>query len=672
MQLGFYFDQSRCTGCYACAIACKDWHDTPAGPARWMQLRYKEEGRFPDLFVSHMVTPCYHCEEPLCSFVCPNEAVSKRDDDGVVVVDGEKCREEKTCGIMLATSGESKNGLYGEQTAPCQVSCPAHLHIPAYVALIAKGKHREALDLIRRRMPLPSVCGRVCLHPCETECRRKDVDEPVAIMALKGFVTDNVPAETPQKLEQTQPDRVAVVGAGPAGLAAAYDLIRAGYGVTVFDSAPEAGGMLASAVPEHRLPGAVLKRDIDYLTGLGIDIKTNTAVDLGDGLDKLLADGYGAVLLALGAHSGQKLDVPGADLADTNVGTDFMKGVRSGKISKIADKVLVVGGGNVAIDCARSARRLGATTVNVVCLESREEMPADEAEVVQAEEEGVGIHCSRSLTGITGQDGGTCAECVTIDGLKFDAAGRPSFSAVDGSGHKLDADTVIFAIGQTPELSGLSGDIATGPAGTITVDQETMMTGRRGIFSAGDAVSGVTSAIDAIASGQRAAYFMNRYLQGDVLRVRAEESIAAGDIEVDVPKDQEKQPREAMPLLPVAERLSGFSEVALGYSEEAAIREAERCLNCAGHLCKDACPYGSPQFADEEKAKMQKCDLCFDRFPQGNRPICVESCPPRALDAGDIAEMKKKHGDVTAAHAFTYSPVAKPSLVTTPKRRGGG
>ncbi len=265
MQLGFHFDQNRCTGCFACAIACKDWHDVPAGPARWMRLLYQEEGRFPDLFVSHMATPCYHCAEPVCAFVCPNEAVSKRDEDGIVVIDRDKCREEKTCGII---ANEGKNGLYGEQTAPCQVSCPAHLHIPAYVALIAKGKYREALDLIRRRMPLPSVCGRVCLHPCETDCRRKDLDEPVAIMSLKGFVSDNVPPETPEPLEQTQPDSVAIVGAGPAGLAAAYDLIRAGYGVTVFDSAPEAGGMLASAVPEHRLPGAVLQRDIAYLTGV--------------------------------------------------------------------------------------------------------------------------------------------------------------------------------------------------------------------------------------------------------------------------------------------------------------------------------------------------------------------------------------------------------------------
>jgi len=669
MQLGFYFDQSRCTGCFACAIACKDWHDVPAGPARWMRLLYHEEGRFPGVFVSHMATPCYHCAEPVCAFVCPNEAITKRDEDGIVVIDRDKCREEKTCGIISPAGG---NGLYGEQEAPCQVTCPAHLHIPAYIALIAKGKFREALELIRRRMPLPSVCGRVCLNPCETECRRKDLDEPVAIEALKRFVTDNVPQKLPQRLQQTQPDSVAIVGSGPAGLAAAYDLVRMGYGVTVFEALPVAGGMLAVGIPEHRLPREVLKRDIDYIEALGVEIKTNTPVDLGRGLEDLLNQGHGAVLLALGAHKGQKLDIPGADLESVLVGTSFMKDVNAGKTVKVGPKVLVVGGGNVAIDCARSALRLGAADVHVACLECEEDMPAESSEQEQAREEGVKLHPSLNVTRIL-SDGGRVAgaECQAIEGLEFDQNGRPSFKVVAGSGQTIAADTVIFAIGQAPDLTGLAsgGDIGTGPTGTIAADPETMMTGRRGIFSAGDAVNGPTSAIDAIASGQRAAFYINRYLQGDVLRVLPEEAVSAADIKVDIPSDKEKQAREAMPLLPVEQRVSSFREVALGFSEEAAIREAERCLNCAGHLCKDACPYSSPQFADEEKARMQKCDLCIERWPEGKKPICVEACPPHAMDAGTIEDLKKKYGDVTEAHAFTYSPVVQPSVVTRPKRR---
>jgi len=668
MQLGFYFDQSRCTGCFACAIACKDWHDTPAGPAKWMRLSYCEEGRFPEIFVSHMTIPCYHCAEPVCAFVCPNEAITKREEDGIVVVDREKCRGDKPCGIIP----EGSNGLYGEQVAPCQVTCPAHLHIPAYVALIAKGKFREALDLIRRRMPLPSVCGRVCLNPCETECRRKDLDEPVAIEALKRFVTDNVDQELPEPLPQTQPDRVAIVGAGSAGLAAAYDLVRMGYGVSIFESLPVAGGMLAVGIPEHRLPREVLKRDIDYIQALGVEIRTSTPVDLGQGLDDLLGQGYGAVLLALGAHRGLKPDIPGTNLEGVLVGTSFMKDVNAGKAPGIGPRVLVVGGGNVAIDCARSAVRLGAAEVHVTCLECAEDMPAEDSEVAQAEEEGVKLHHSRNITRVLGEGGRvTGAECQAIEGLVFDETGRPSFRVVGDKGETISADTIIFAIGQAPELTGLRGNgaIATSAAGTIATDTETMMTGRAGIFSAGDAVSGPTSAIDAIASGQRAAFYINRYLQGDVLRVLPEKVVNPADIKVEIPADIEKQAREAMPLLPVERRVRGFEEVALGFTEEVAIREAERCLNCAGHLCKDVCPYSAPQFADEDKARMQKCDLCIERWPEGKKPVCVEACPPHALDAGSLDDLKARYGELAEAHAFTYSLVAQPSIVTRPKRR---
>ena len=666
MQLGFYFDQSRCTGCFACAIACKDWHDVPAGPARWMRLLYQEEGRFPEVFVSHMATPCYHCTEPICAYICPNEAITKRDDDGIVVIDREKCREEKTCGII---AGEGTNLLYGEQEAPCQVSCPAHLHIPAYIALIAKGRFKEALDLVRQRMPLPSVCGRVCLHPCEADCRRTDVEEPIAIMALKGFITDNVSQELPDRLPRTQADSVAIIGSGPTGLTAAYDLIRLGYAVTIFESASVAGGMLSTAIPEHRLPREVLKRDIDYLEALGIDIRTNTPVDLGKGLGDLLNQDYGAVLLALGAGKGQKLDIAGADLQGTLAGVSFMQDVNSGKVTEVGDKVLVIGGGNVAIDCARSARRLGSSTVHIACLECREDMPAEDSEIKQAEEEGIEFYSSRTASRVLDNNGKvTRVECQEIEGLQFDAHGQPSFKIIKDTGHVLDVDTVIFAVGQMPDLTGLSDDIKTSPVGTITTDPETFMTAHAGIFSAGDATNGPTSAVDAIASGQKAAFFINRYLQGDVLRVQPEKIVNPQDITVDIPPDIEKQPRQVMPTLPVGERLTNFKEVVLGFSEVEAIEEAKRCLNCAGHLCKDACPYSSPQFADEEKARMQKCDLCIERWPDGKKPICVEACPPRALDAGIMDELKAQYGNVTEAHNFNFSKTVQPSIITKPKQ----
>jgi NADPH-dependent glutamate synthase beta subunit-like oxidoreductase len=671
MQKGFYFDQARCTGCFTCAVACKDWHDTPAGPANWMRIHYREEGNYPKLFVSHVAAPCYHCAEPVCAYVCPNEALTKREEDGIVIVDRDKCRGDKPCGIIDA-SKMGNDFLYGESKAPCQEACPAHLYIPGYIALIARGKNKEALELIRRNMPLPSVCGRVCLHPCETACRRKEVEEPIAIMALKGYVTDSVPFEPPQKIEQTQDHKVAIIGSGPAGLAAAYDLIRMGYGVTVFEALSVAGGMLAVGVPKHRLPREVLTRDIDYIKALGVEIKTDTPVDLGQGLNDLMSQGYGAVLLALGAHRGQKPNISGAHLEGTLVGTSFMKAVNLGQEVRIGKKVLVVGGGNVAMDCARSALRLGVEEVHIACLEgSKEEMPAERGDIEQAEEEGVRIHSGLSLKQIFEAGGKVAgAHCVEAANLKFDPDGRPHFDELPGTERTLPADTIIFAIGQAPDLSGLSADsgIECSLRGTLTADTEVMMTGRRGVFTAGDCHSGPTSIIEAINSGQKAAFYLNRFLQGDVLRVRPHKVLEEADIKVEIPADTLRQPRQPMPMLPVSDRVSNFNEVSLGFEAEAAMAEAGRCLNCAGHLCRDVCPYSAPQFAVEEKAKMQKCDMCFDRWDEGKKPICVEACPPRALDAGFLEELEMKYGKMKDAVGFVYSAVVQPSIVNKPKR----
>jgi NADPH-dependent glutamate synthase beta subunit-like oxidoreductase len=636
-----------------------------------MRILYQEEGKFPKVFVSHVASPCYHCAEPVCTFVCPNEAITKREEDGIVIVDRDKCRDEKTCGI-ISEQAYGPEYLYGEAEAPCQVACPARLYIPGYVALIAKGKHKEALDLIRQSMPLPSVCGRVCLHPCETVCRRKEVEEPVAIMALKGFVTDHIPLELPDRLPQTQDDRVAVVGSGPAGLAAAYDLVRNGYGVTVYESLPVAGGMLSVGIPEHRLPRDVLNRDINYIQALGVDIRTSTPVDLGQGLDDLFDQGYGAILLALGAHKGQKPSIPGADLQGTLAGTSFMRDVNSGNSIDVGQKVVVVGGGNVAMDCARSAVRLGAKEISVACLESKEEMTADTSEIMQAEEEGIQIHASRTLTRVLGADGKVAGtEVASVTGLQFDQDGVPQFDVIRDSERTIDADTVIFAIGQTPDLNGLpaGGEVAASQRGTIVVDPETMMTGRRGVFSAGDCFSGAISIVDAIASGQKAANHIDRYLKGDVLRVRPEKIVTDEEIKVEIPAEIEKQPRQIVPTLAVSERVSNFKEVSLGFDAEAAMKEAERCLNCAGHLCKDVCPYSAPQFADEEKAKMQKCDLCVERWPENKKPICVEACPMRALDAGPINELMGTYGGTQDACGFVYSQIAEPAIVNKPKKR---
>jgi NADPH-dependent glutamate synthase beta subunit-like oxidoreductase len=389
-------------------------------------------------------------------------------------------------------------------------------------------------------------------------------------------------------------------------------------------------------------------------------------------LNDLMSQGYGAVLLALGAHRGQKPNIPGAQLEGTLVGTSFMKAVNLGQEVRIGKKVLVVGGGNVAMDCARSALRLGAEEVHIACLEGgKDEMAAEKSDIEQAEEEGVRIHTGLSLNQIREVGGKVSGvDCVEVANLKFDPDGRPYFDELPGTERTLSADTIIFAIGQTPDLSGLPADsgIESSPRGTLSADPEVMMTGRRGVFAAGDCHSGPTSIIEAINSGQNAAFYLNRFLQGDVLRVRPQKLIQEADIIVDIPTEIVKHPRQSMPMLPVLDRVSNFKEVALGFEEEAAMTEAGRCLNCAGHLCKDVCPYSAPQFAVEEKAKMQKCDLCFDRWGEGKKPICVEACPPRALDAGFLEELEMKYGKRKDAVGFVYSPVVRPSIVNKPKK----
>ncbi len=675
MQRGIYFDQDRCTGCFACSVACKDLHDTPAGPANWMQIHYREAGNFPDLFVSHQAAPCYHCDNPVCAFVCPNDAITKREDDGVVVVDREKCRGPEPCGL-IDVSAMGEGYTYGEATAPCQVACPAGLNVPAYIALIAKGKNREALELIRRNMPLPSVCGRVCLHPCEAACTRSKLDEPLAIMALKRVAFDNTPYEAPERVIQTEDHKVAIVGSGPAGLGAAYDLIRMGYGVTVFEALPIVGGMLTVGGPTYRLSREALQKDIDYIEALGVEIKTNAPVDLGQGLDDLLAEGYGAVLIAIGAHRGAKQDVPGSEFEGSLTGTAFLRDVNLGNPTDVGNEVVVLGDGNTALDCARTARRLGANTVRVMFRKgSIEQAAGDEDDIEQAIEEGVQFEPGQSIRQVLGEAGRvTGIEAVRVTGPTIDQSGRRSYETVEGSAKTTSVDTVIFAIGQTPDLTSLphDGEIQRDVQGTIGTDLETMMAGRPGIFSAGDSFDLAGSIVHAISTGQRAASYMDRFLQGDVVRVRPEGVVQPSDIVVNVPAGTPTQRRQAERMLPVADRVSSWDEVVLGFDAEAAVAEAKRCLNCAGHLCKDACAYSSPQFTVDDDATMQKCDLCYDRMEAGKNPACVDACPPRALDAGAMEELTAKYGGANDAVGFVYSPVQQPNILSKRKKRPAG
>ncbi|MFC1919250.1 FAD-dependent oxidoreductase [Chloroflexota bacterium] len=664
MQKGFYFDQTRCIGCFTCCVSCKDWHDIPAGPAHWRRITPFEEGKFPRPFLAYLSAACYHCEDPLCVAVCPAEAITKRE-DGIVLVNREKCKESARCGITEA------NGNGQINASACETVCPAHVDVPGYIALISKGRFKEALDLMREKLPLPGVLGRVCSQPCESECKRSEIDKPLAIKDLKRFAYDAVVDEKGPALPRTKEDSVAIIGSGPAGLAAAYDLVRKGYRIRIFEALSVVGGMMAVGIPCYRLPREVLNRDVEYLKGIGIEIRTNASIGKDITIDDLSRQGYGAIFIAVGAHKGHKLSIPGTKADSVLVGTSFLRDVNLGNKVKLGQRVLVLGGGSIAVDCARVALRLGAQKVAIACLESREQMPAQASEISEAVKEGITIYSSRTFSEVKCQGGcATGVECLKLRWVEFDEDGKPHFEAIEGSEHVLSADTIIFAIGQSPDLDSLLANtgIEVTERGTIAVDPETLETSRPGVFAGGDATTGTAWIIDAIAAGQRASYYINRYLQGEVLgESYTAEPFKASDIKVEIPANLMNEERQGMPTLAVEGRVHNFNEVVLGYKVEQAIAEAKRCLNCAGRLCLRVCPYDAPQFGAENGAKMQKCDLCADRQEDNKNPICVDACIMRALDWGTMKELKTKYGGIQEAVGFKYSSSTKPSIIFKPK-----
>jgi heterodisulfide reductase subunit A-like polyferredoxin len=480
--------------------------------------------------------------------------------------------------------------------APCRDACPAGQRAQGYIALIREGRWSDALRVIKMDNPFPGICGRICNHRCETACNRGQVDEPINIRALKRFVTDKVYAEPRQPLEpapRLYQEQVAIIGAGPCGLTAAQDLVRAGFGVTVFEAMPVAGGMLRLGVPEFRLPVEIIEREVQDIVDLGVDLRLNTRVD---NLDDLFDQGYDAVLIAVGAHEGIRLPIPGAQLDGVMINTRFLRDVRLGKyhngggdVPPLGERVLVLGGGNVAIDVARTAIRLGRE-VHLACLESRENMPAHPWEVDAAEAEGVVIHAGRTFEQIVGDGGGHVSgvECQRVESFHFDETGRLQVEKAPDSAHVIECDTVIFSVGQRAGLAFIPDDAGVGLTGkkTIAVNPNTLAATRAGVFAAGDSVSGTAFVIEAVDSGHTAARSIIRYLQGEHLepprkpelpvvhltREEIEDRIARGEIKL--------QPRIPMPELPVAQRIGSFAEVEGGYDDESAQREAARCLAC--------------------------------------------------------------------------------------------
>jgi homotetrameric NADPH-dependent glutamate synthase len=522
-------------------------------------------------------TKCTGCGE--CAQVCPVE-LKNEFDQGI--------GNRKAIYKPFAQAIPNIYVIDKKGTAPCKAACPVGLDIQGYIALISQGKFKEAFHLIRQKVILPATVGRVCTHPCETECNRGKVDEPIAIAALKRFVADyelDTRTEEIAPAPQTQGAKVAVVGSGPAGLTAANDLVLTGYGVTIFEALPVPGGMLAVGIPDYRLPKEMLKREIEDIQKLGVEIRLNSPVGKkGLKLDDLWQEGYKAIFIAVGAHKSANLDIPGEDFEGIYHGVSFLRDVNLGKKVTPGEKIAVVGGGNVAIDAARTALRLGSREVTIVYRRSRHEMPANEEEIVEAEHEGIKIQYLVTPVRILGEDGRISGmECIKMELGAPDASGRRRPTAIEGSQFTIDVDTVILAIGQSPDLALLPEDsrFQVSPRGTLVVDGKSLATSMPGVFAGGDAVLGPATVVQAIAAGHRAAIAIDSYLRDEMIPPEQEPLPITTIEDVDL-RGKERKNRVAMPTVAPKKRLTDFREVNLGLSAEMAIEEAKRCLNCGG------------------------------------------------------------------------------------------
>jgi len=527
---------------------------------------------------------CTGCGE--CTLACPVELPNEFN----LGLNGRKAIAKRYPQAVPAQFAISKR-----ERPPCQTACAAGTNVQGYVALTAQGKFAEALAVVREHMPFAAACGRICLHRCEQECNRNAVDEPLAIMHVKRFLADwdfehRLPFPPP--VEKTRAERIAVIGGGPAGLACAHDLAKLGYPVTLFESEPKLGGMLRSCVPEFRLPDAYLDRDIEFLLSPGFEVRTGMALGREFTLRELEEQGYQAVFLGTGAHRPRRLPIPGNDLHGIGFNIDFLKKARAGEPLDLAGRLLVIGGGNVAIDVARTARRLGVRQVTMACLESRESMPAHAWEIQEAVDEGIEIINSVTFKRFLGVDGWVVGvEGKRISSMAFDREGRLTVQEIPGSEFAIPAGRVIVAIGQSPDLTYVdTQDGIQIQRGLMKVDPETLATGHEEalklhLFAGGDVVTGTAFVVDAVAAGHKAAESIHRCLQGlpfpekaakpepvRLTREKAEEKLYRGEIR--------RQARQPMPVKPPAERPESFDEIELGYSETMAVAEAQRCLSC--------------------------------------------------------------------------------------------
>ncbi len=521
-------------------------------------------------------------------------------------IDAEKCIGCGTCANACAMDVIGRNYFFDGEPAltPCRSCCPARVDVRGYVHLLSQGKMEEAIRLIREELPLPAITGHVCFHPCETGCSRNTADDPVNINGLERYVADYWLNEKATPSPRIHDKPVAVVGSGPAGLSAAYFLVKRGYPVTVFEGDARPGGMLRTGIPDYRLPPAILDAQISYILELGVDFRNGTVLGRGTNLEKLRKAGYQAILLAIGAQLSRRIAIPGSDLQGVLWGLDFLRGVKLGKKVSVGRHTVVVGGGNVAVDAALTALRLGSEKVTILCLESEENIPAHGEALALAIAEGVDIGFGWGPLKLLEKDGRVIAvEAARTLSLVDDKANfSPRLD--ETTTMAAEADCVIFAIGESVDASCLPTDLKT-EAGHVGADPITMETNLPGVFAAGVVARGVGSVVEAIASGKRAALSIDRFLKGKDLR----EGREADPPTIQKPPREtiERRSRQNAPVLSARQRKGNFDEIKGRLGREAAEEELRRCMAC-----------GSKAFV----WRLEDCMTCY---------ACEKNCPEKAI-----------------------------------------
>jgi len=564
---------------------------------------------------------------------------------------------------------EPNGDSHVELCATCSAECPVHTDTRAYVDLIAQGKYEEAFEKIREFNPFPTICGLICHHPCEQACRRGQVDEPVALRNLKRFAVEQAFAyrqRQRRKATITREQTVGVLGSGPAGLTVAYDCIREGYAVTVYEALPRVGGLLACAIPKYRLPDEALQQDLDDILALGVEVKTGVRVGKDISLPELCQK-HDALVLAVGLANSRSLPLENVDHPDVLLALPFLRAAALGEATAVRDDVIVIGGGNVAVDVARTAVRCGAQTVKMVCLENEEEQPAWDWECREALEEGISTVYRRGPVKVIVEQGAITGLVVREVERVFDEHGRFSPKYLDDRLSTIPGQMVIIAIGQASDLSGLKqGGVELDERGRLVFNPATMSTSRAGVFACGEVVTGPGSAIEAVASAHRAAKAVLGYLQtGQLQEIEEEPTEKVGDLPPEVIENVRRIQRLAMPTLSPEERKKSFVQFELGYDERQALQEARRCLACTAGAtvdektcaaclaCLRVCPFGVPAVDDVAVMTSDMCQSCG---------LCAVECPAKSISikrfaVGDIEQR------IVALMQASDAPVTRVEIV---------